>query len=484
MISTTLASRHTPNQISHLGTHVFGASAKRHMQQLGSQSLTRKMASHNSHPLPMPPGQGQTQQSFYQNPPQQYPQQYQQQRQQQKQPQLQQRPQQQQQQQYQQEYQPAQQKPRPRSRGFSFRSDKSHKSSGSKEHHKVDLHETAAEKESKRLHTKADPSMAMNEAEPATVQALAKTSLAPLRGIQHKDALGNPIADPDRSNPTRSRWERPLDTIRSFEAAIDGGYNRKSYLRSENDRESVANFNPRRSSYYGTPNGSSGRFPHESYYGGRPQSTIRLEEQPNTYPRQSGMGYYSGEGQHGGQSNGHSPGPNNAGRQRYPRTASEPHFNSYRQQADPNVYPIPSNHRSYETVASASGSGTSGEPAGYQTDLTSDNSSAERVQAVQRRKQEPTNDYGIGFSQNTPLPSTTFNVGVNNSNMSRMNPPANGIQTNGGAATYGPPPVPTKEVGRGTLLRKPTNQGAHTNGATDQGDKRKSWFVRRFSKHS
>lgn len=40
------------------------------------------------------------------------------------------------------------------------------------------------------------------------------------------------IADPDRSNPTRSRWERPLDTIRSFEAAIDGNYSRKSYMRT------------------------------------------------------------------------------------------------------------------------------------------------------------------------------------------------------------------------------------------------------------
>lgn len=39
-------------------------------------------------------------------------------------------------------------------------------------------------------------------------------------------------ADPDRSNPTRSRWERPLDTIRSFEAAIDGNYSRKSYMRT------------------------------------------------------------------------------------------------------------------------------------------------------------------------------------------------------------------------------------------------------------
>ena len=40
------------------------------------------------------------------------------------------------------------------------------------------------------------------------------------------------LADPDRSNPTRSRWERPLDTIRSFEAAIDGGHNRKSFIRT------------------------------------------------------------------------------------------------------------------------------------------------------------------------------------------------------------------------------------------------------------
>ena len=77
-----------------------------------------------------------------------------------------------------------------------------------------------------------------------------KSSLAPIRAIQHRDNQGNPIgsfpsifrvsladtsfrtADPDRSNPTRSRWERPLDTIRSFEAAIDGNYSRKSYMRT------------------------------------------------------------------------------------------------------------------------------------------------------------------------------------------------------------------------------------------------------------
>jgi hypothetical protein len=81
--------------------------------------------------------------------------------------------------------------------------------------------------------------------------ARGESNLASLRAIQHRDAQGNPIgsfiiilpssnlhtdaiyttADPDRSNPTRSRWERPLDTIRSFEAAIDGNY-RKSYIRT------------------------------------------------------------------------------------------------------------------------------------------------------------------------------------------------------------------------------------------------------------
>jgi len=266
------------------------------------------------------------------------------------------------------------------------------------------------------------------------------------------------------------------------------------------DSDSIANVNPRRNSYYGSehtsrswrmhhankqsanagPNGGGGRFPHDSYYGGRPQSTFRLEEQPNHYPRQSpgpGRDSYVNDGQPG-YSNGYSPGPNNAGRQRYPRTASEPHFNSYRQQADPNVYPIPNNHRSYETVASASGSGTSGEQAGYQTDLTSDNSSAERVQAVQRQqRREPMNDYGIGFSQNTAIPTASFNVAANGSNANANSPLADGYQANGGQ-NHGAPPVPTKEPSKGTLLRKSTNQSA------EKSDKRKSWFAKKFSKNS
>jgi hypothetical protein len=53
------------------------------------------------------------------------------------------------------------QNPPAHSRTFSFHSQKSHKSSGSK-----DLHETHAEKEAKRLHSTADPTFALNEAEP------------------------------------------------------------------------------------------------------------------------------------------------------------------------------------------------------------------------------------------------------------------------------------------------------------------------------
>ncbi|OKL57622.1 hypothetical protein UA08_07310 [Talaromyces atroroseus] len=120
---------------------------------------------------------------------------------------------------------------RPHRRGISFsgKSDKSRRSSNSGP--KVSLTETAEEKYRRSLHTKADPTLAMSEAQPAVV-ALEKSNLGSLRSIQHKDQYGNIITDPDLSNPTRPRFERPLDTIRSFEAAIDGSYHsrRLSYV--------------------------------------------------------------------------------------------------------------------------------------------------------------------------------------------------------------------------------------------------------------
>ncbi|KXG51733.1 uncharacterized protein PGRI_091260 [Penicillium griseofulvum] len=72
------------------------------------------------------------------------------------------------------------------------------------------------------LQTKADPNMALHEQEPTAVNLQPGSRDAfSLRSIQHKDRDGKIITDPDLSNPTRSRLERPLETIRSFDAAIE-----------------------------------------------------------------------------------------------------------------------------------------------------------------------------------------------------------------------------------------------------------------------
>lgn len=377
--------------------------------------------SYNSHPLPAPPQQQQGQQQYQQQQHVAY-----------QQPQV--------QQQSQPPSAPPTQNPREvrKSRGFSFKSEKSHKShkSGDSGHHHHNS-ETSAEKESKRLHSKADPTLAISEAEPAAVAQMmgGDRALKPLSSIQHKDANGNPIADPDRSNPTRSRWERPLDTIRSFEAAIDGGYDRKSVLiRGDTDSTVTGN---RRSSYYANGNSSTPRFPQESYYGGRRDSNM-YDSRQHSY--QDG---YDG------------------GRNRYSRMQSEPPVN---RPMGRNVYPVPNNHRSYETVASGAGSGSYGEPAGYQTDPTSsENSSIDRRSPPKR--QEPVNDYGINFGQD-----------------SSYQPPAFGVPVAPRRMENGPPP-PRKDVG-GSLLRKVSRiePSASPQASPAPAEKRKSWLLRKLSK--
>lgn len=157
------------------------------------------------------------------------------------------------------------------SRAFSHRSDNSH---GSKT--KDVLSDSPAEKQRRdsfwKGGSKANPNAAMNEVQPGDAAMTEKSTIESLRNIQHKDANGNLITEPDLCNPTRPRWERPLDTIRSFERAIDGGYKRRSMNRSESYSGADQS---RRSSYYGGgSNFDSGR--HENgpqynagYYGAR-----------------------------------------------------------------------------------------------------------------------------------------------------------------------------------------------------------------------
>jgi hypothetical protein len=226
------------------------------------------------------------------------------------------------------------------------------------------------------------------------------------------------------------------------------------------------------------------------------------------------------QGQHPGYGSGYGPPPPNS-RRGWPRMASEPpQFNnnspSYRQPQNPNPnpqqdYPIPSNHRSYETVTTASGAsgGSSAEPGGYQTDPTgSDNSSIERVQSVPRRQPEPVpvgggvNDYGIGFGQGQGVAAYQtpgFTVGVlqqsgmnggngNNYQLSGGAPPNNYGSRNYGGGNPAPPAVPQKDLGGSggggsVLLRKQIATSHVQELKAAQPEKRKSWFARRFSKH-
>lgn len=75
-------------------------------------------------------------------------------------------------------------------------------------------------------------------------------TMGSIRAMQHRDANGEIIgmgsanstlrvniadletADPDRSNPTRPRLERPLATIMSFHAAVEGVYGERTYSKS------------------------------------------------------------------------------------------------------------------------------------------------------------------------------------------------------------------------------------------------------------
>jgi hypothetical protein len=215
------------------------------------------------------------------------------------------------------------------------------------------------------------------------------------------------------------------------------------------------------------------RYPQNSYYGSRSQSY-----RPDSYVDGRGNGmtrpesYYT-DGGNAGPSNGYYP-----NRARYPRTASEPHFNNGQ-----GVYPVPGNQQSYETVTTASGSGNS-DPAGYSTDPSSENSSVDRVTPLPVKELEE--DYGFsGFGANPQIQPP----GAHLQEQYIANGP-NGAQRQGnGYPNQGPPPVPRKEA---PIARVPIKLNASSGnvgpGGQNQGqrpgagEKRKSWFGKRFSR--
>jgi hypothetical protein len=175
--------------------------------------------------------------------------------------------------------------------------------------------------------------------------------------------------------------------------------------------------------------------------------------------------YYNTGDNAAGPSNGYTP-----NRARYPRTASEPHFNNAGGVYSPNG----GHPQSYETVTN--GSGSSGEPIGYSTDPSSENSSVDRIAPIPK---EPAETYGFNGFGNNPqyLPPGS---GLNDHYVSNGGPVLAGNASPNG----GPPPLPRKE----SATRGPIKLGKTSGNAQSPpqrpaaAEKRKSWFGKRFSK--
>jgi len=168
----------------------------------------------------------------------------------------------------------------------------------SKKKVKIDL--TEHHRDKKKMGKSVDPSRAIREEEPWAIAQQAGKGLSTLR---HKDQFGNEITDPDKSNPTRHRMERPLDTIRSFERAIYHDekelYPRRSnrygstYDPQTSQRASVAYQNGDQSARHSTyDNGST--YSHRPNYQQRNSGYDNLAPtRPRVEPSDSNSGSYS-----------------------------------------------------------------------------------------------------------------------------------------------------------------------------------------------
>ncbi|PKX91881.1 uncharacterized protein P174DRAFT_492700 [Aspergillus novofumigatus IBT 16806] len=348
--------------------------------------------------------------------------------------------------------------PRP-SRGFSFgsRSDKSRRSSNAASN-KISLRESSEEKHRRSLHTKADPTLAMSEAQPMAV-ALEQSTLGSLRAMQHKDRFGQIIilvikADPDLSNPTRPRFERPLETIRAFEAAFEGTYSSRpvSWARTESPNGGEHN---KRGSYYGESSRGNGYYPNRGY-----SDQSGHFNQRATYSRpESYVDTYNGQPQ----DNGYYP-YNQGGGGRRPRPNPRMYTDQTGYSNGSNGYAQHSYEKSVDNITAASGSGGSHADAwGNSTDPSSVNSSIDQLsQQLQLGQRGFNSQLNLnGYAPTPPKPP------VHNFNQ------APAFDPNAGGPVGGTPAAVSAPNRR--QLRKSVNM-------SDTGDKRKSWFKRKFSK--
>ncbi|KAI5847232.1 hypothetical protein DFP73DRAFT_373428 [Morchella snyderi] len=170
----------------------------------------------------------------------------------------------------------------------------------------------------KKMTKNVDPTRAITEDEPFQVNQ-STNQYKSLSQLKFKDRFGNDITDPDLTNPTRHRWESPLETIRGFEAAIDKDERRGSYVErtssnagagySSDTVDSVDgnswrhNRYPQQTGYYQTTTGPRGRPPPDSlHYTGRSGYSET--------PRSAVDGYGESEMGYGNMNRKRSPGSN------------------------------------------------------------------------------------------------------------------------------------------------------------------------------
>lgn len=346
---------------------------------------------------------------------------------------------------------------------LSFGSNKSGKS-GDSQNNRLSLVESHKEKEARMMRTHADPLRAMNEMQPSAM-ALEKSNLESLRSIVHKDRFGNPITDPDPSNPTRHRLERPLDTIRSFEAAIDGTYSSRRMSTVRGDESTNGYSRP--PSYLGEHRGNS----HNRGYGDQMSYGNRgYPSRPESYVESYGGPSYS---QHG-----YSNGP-----PRVPRHGGRPNGDPWN-----DAYGQQHNYQSYDNATSGSGSGShSMDQLANSTDPSSLNSSMDRLQQQQHQQQlkqeaQMAEAYGFtGFGHDPQLetsqPPFQSYAGYNGAGAAEngMNPSSQDAYTSQALA----PPVPQKDA-RPNPVQAPNKGSLLKKGQAGVGEekKRKSWFKR------
>jgi len=296
--------------------------------------------------------------------------------------------------------------------------------------------------------SKANPNAAMTEAQPGDAQMLEQATIGSLRSGQHLDINGNVITDPDLSNPTRPRMERPLDTIRSFEKAIDNGYKRRSSMMRGESYEQSQQHQSRRNSSFGAGHESNrysqgGAAMPGGYYGNR---------RPESYANgpQHRMSYNSRGGSY----------PNGN------------HYNGNGNGAGNGVYPQHGYHQSHDTV----GSDSTG-PWQNGTDPSSENSSLDRINATTKPQQDGMhggqNGYG-GYPRAIPedgqyAPQQQQGYG------------GGPVQPPGGARK----PIPLGGNGDSHLSAAAAAppRGSLPSTSRAKPEQKKSWLKRRFSKN-